>query len=266
VNNTPPLVHITSPIDGSTYPLGAPSTPVLSANVTDLEQGPSQLTCAWQTILHHDDHTHPEPIDPACTTTTVLTPVGCDGPTYFYEVALTVTDDAGLSGEDHVYLYPDCVPDVVCAGDGSGTACPCGNTGAAGRGCENSFGTAGGRLDAVGLAHLSNDSAMLAASGLPPSTTVLFFQGTTLLAGGAGVVFGDGVRCCGGTVIRLGLRPTVNGACSFGAPAGDDPISESTGLTGEGVRYYQAWYRNQASFCTGALYNLTNALRLTWIP
>ncbi len=266
LNNTPPVVHITSPIDGSTYPLTSTITPTLTANVTDLEHGPAQLTCAWQTTLHHDDHIHPEPIDPACTTSTVITPVGCDGPTYFYEVALKVTDAAGLSGEDHVYLYPDCMPDVVCAGDGSGTACPCGNNGATGRGCENSFGTGGGRLDAVGVARLSNDTLLLSASSLPPSTTALFFQGTTIVGGGSGVVFGDGLRCCGGTVVRLGLHSTVNGACSVGAPAGDDPLSLSTGLTGEGARYYQAWYRNQASFCTGSLYNLTNALRVTWIP
>jgi glucose/arabinose dehydrogenase len=266
LNNTPPVVHITSPVNGSTYPLNATITPVLSANVTDLEQGPAQLACAWQTILHHDEHTHPEPIDNACTTTTTITPIGCDGPTYSYEIALRVTDSAGLWSEDRVYLYPDCVPDVVCAGDGSGAACPCGNSGAAGRGCENSFGTGGGRLDAVGTARLSNDTLLLSASALPPTTSTLFFQGTALVAGGSGAPFGDGLRCCAGTVVRMGLRASTNGACSYGGPAGDAPISGATALTGEGVRYYQAWYRNQAVFCTSAAYNLTNALRVTWIP
>jgi hypothetical protein len=266
LNNTPPVVHITSPVDGSTYPITGATTPVLAASVVDAEHGPAELACAWQTTLHHDDHVHPEPVDPACSTTTTLTPVGCDGPVYFYEIALTVTDAAGLSGEDHVFVYPGCVPANVCAGDGTGTACPCGNTGAAGHGCENSFGTGGALLDATGTARLSSDSLVLTASSLPPATSVLFFQGTTLIVNGNGSVFGDGVRCCGGTVVRLGLRQSTGGSCNLGAPAGDAPISVSANLAGEGVRYYQAWYRNQAAFCTSATFNLTNALRVTWIP
>jgi glucose/arabinose dehydrogenase len=267
LNNTPPSVHITSPIDGSTYPLDAAITPALTANVSDLEQSGAQLTCAWQTILHHDDHTHPEPIDPACTTSTVITPLGCDGPTYAYEIALTVTDSAGLSGEDHVFLHPACTPVVVCAGDGSGTACPCGNTGALGHGCENSLGTGGGRLDASGSARVGNDTLLLSATALPPTTFALFFQGDALTQNGSGSVFGDGLRCAGGNVRRLATRMSAAGACAIGAPVGDAPVSTTGALTSAGgVRYYQAWYRNSAAFCTSATFNLTNALRITWIP
>jgi len=76
--------------------------------VSDAEQGPAGLSCAWQTILHHNNHIHTEPIDPNCTTSTTISPVGCDGNTYYYSVLLTVTDSAGLSTTAEARLYPDC--------------------------------------------------------------------------------------------------------------------------------------------------------------
>jgi hypothetical protein len=79
-----------------------------TATVTDAEHGPAQRTCAWQTILHHNEHQHPESPDTNCATSTVISPVGCDGQTYFYRVVLTVTDAAGLSGTNEVRLYPNC--------------------------------------------------------------------------------------------------------------------------------------------------------------
>ena len=39
------------------------------------------------------------------------------------------------------------------------------------------------------------------------------------------------------------------------------------GKTGwEGVRNYQAWYRNAAVFCSVSTFNLTNGYSVTWAP
>ena len=108
LNNTPPVVNITSPLNGSRYSLSNQTTFACSAIVTDAEHGPAQRTCSWQTIMHHNEHQHQEPRDTNCATSTVISPVGCDGQTYFYRVVLTVTDAAGLSGTNEVRLYPDC--------------------------------------------------------------------------------------------------------------------------------------------------------------
>jgi hypothetical protein len=35
---------------------------------------------------------------------------------------------------------------------------------------------------------------------------------------------------------------------------------------GGDYRYYQAWFRNAASFCTVATYNLTNGFEVLWLP
>ncbi len=154
-----------------------------------------------------------------------------------------------------------------CAGDGSGTACPCGNTAPAGsgRGCLNSTGV-GGLLATTGAPTVSADSLVLQGSGMPASASVLYFQGTTQSAGGAGVVFGDGKRCAAGTVVRLGTKTNSGGASSY--PAAGDPSISVRGLVpgAGGTRTYQAWYRNTASFCTVDGFNLTNGLSVTWIP
>jgi len=108
VNNTPPHVTITSPTNGMRYPLTAETTYTLSATLSDAEHSLDQLRCAWQTILHHNNHIHAEPVDTNCTSTVVISPLGCDGETYYYSLVLTVTDAAGLSSSQEVRLYPDC--------------------------------------------------------------------------------------------------------------------------------------------------------------
>lgn len=153
-----------------------------------------------------------------------------------------------------------------CFGDGTGTACPCGNSGASGHGCRNSVSTAGGLLTGTGLAQVSADSFGLFASELPPSTSVLFYQGTGVTAGGLGASFGDGLRCVGGSVIRLATRPGVTQLSHY-PNQGDVPISLRGSIpVGGGVRRYQAWYRNSAAFCTASTFNLTNGIEVTWLP
>ncbi len=160
-------------------------------------------------------------------------------------------------------------PTPSCAGDGTGTACPCANTGSSGRGCENSFGTGGGRLDGSGSTKVTNDTLWFQAYGLPPAASALLFQGDAEQSGGLGAVFGDGLRCAGGAVLRLGTRFASGGAVSFGhGVPGDAPISVNGAIPAGTVslRTYQLWYRNAASFCTPSGFNLTNGVRVVWTP
>ncbi|MBL8863368.1 MAG: hypothetical protein JNK02_15340 [Planctomycetes bacterium] len=157
----------------------------------------------------------------------------------------------------------DVLPGVeFCFGDGSGTACPCGNAGSIGNGCANSLNPLGANLTATGTASVAADSVVLTASGMPNSTC-LFFQGTTQLAGTA---FGDGLRCAGGTVVRLGTKLNAAGASSY--PTGSDPSIAVKGLIPApgGTRTYQAWYRNAAVYCTSSTFNLTNGVSIAWNP
>jgi len=155
----------------------------------------------------------------------------------------------------------------VCSGDGTGSACPCGNNGLPGYGCDNSLGTGGGLLSAIGTPNVTLDDFTLQGSNMPPTATTLYFQGTVAVNTQAGVPFGDGLRCVGGSVIRLGSRTNSGGASGYGAQLGDTPISLYGAIPAAGgTWYYQAWYRNAASFCTDSTFNLTNALAVTWRP
>jgi hypothetical protein len=154
-----------------------------------------------------------------------------------------------------------------CFGDGTGTACPCGNNSApgSGSGCLNSFGQ-GGLLAATGTNSVATDSVVLTSSGLPNGTTALFFQGTTQTSGGLGQVFGDGLRCAGGAIIRIGTRVATGGVAVY--PGVGNPSVSVKGLvpvTG-GTFHYQAWYRNSAVFCTSSLFNLSNGVTIPWSP
>ncbi len=154
---------------------------------------------------------------------------------------------------------------AFCAGDGASTGCPCGNSSpiGAGLGCMNSTGRAGS-LRASGSSSLRTDSLVLRGTGMTISSA-LYFQGTTAVSSGSGAVFGDGLRCVAGSVVRLGVVTNAAGQSTF--PAATQPPLRVLGqVTVPGTRMYQVWYRDSAAFCTPATWDLTNGLRVTWGP
>lgn len=109
LNNTPPLVNITSLEDSSNYTTTGISEWPLEAAVSDAEHSNDELTYAWRTTLHHNSHFHDEPIDEASSTTTFVAGEGCQPTeTFYYQIKLTVTDPAGLSTVDERKLFPYC--------------------------------------------------------------------------------------------------------------------------------------------------------------
>lgn len=158
---------------------------------------------------------------------------------------------------------------LYCFGDGTGAACPCGNNAStiAKSGCLSSLGT-GGTLRATGVASTSADTISLNGT-LIPNGPGLYFQGDTQLPAatpGNGVVFGDGLRCAGGFVIRLAVVTASGGASAYPRP-GTDPAVSVKGLVSPGdTRHYQLWYRDSATFCSSAVFNLSNGLTLNWAP
>lgn len=108
VNNTPPVVNITSPIDNSYYNPGPDTVYACTAIVTDNEHGPGQLTYEWQTTLRHNTHEHREAIKNEVNSSTLIQRVGFYGTdTYYWLIELTVTDAAGLSTKDSARIFPN---------------------------------------------------------------------------------------------------------------------------------------------------------------
>jgi hypothetical protein len=198
---------------------------------------------------------------------------GNAGPVDFANLAANTFPVLGLSTTDALawLMEADTVSlstgTVFCTGDGvvPHTPCPCGNDSptADAVGCLNSIGT-GGKLRASGTASLATDTLVLTGTQMP-SSSCLYFQGTSQLNLGNGISFGDGLRCVGGTVARLGTKTNVAGASQY--PSGGDlPVSVKGSVGAPGTRHYQAWYRNAAAFCTASTFNLTNGLSIIWGP
>ena len=160
-------------------------------------------------------------------------------------------------------------PSALCFGDGTqALPCPCGNSGASGRGCENSSGSGGAELTWSGAT--IPDDLSLHSSGEPAGALTIFLQGTQALA--APVTFGDGLRCVGGTLRRLYAINATAGSATVPGP-GQPSIGLRSLQLGDplpaGVqRLYQAYYRDaDASFCpapAGNSWNVSNAVRVPW--
>jgi len=200
--------------------------------------------------------------DDACGLSTTITFAAVCGQPYIVQIG-NFSAAASLYGTFTITESgTSCGPTATayCFGDGSGTPCPCGNSGAAGNGCASSVNANGANLAASGVPSISNDTFVLLGTGMPNSSA-LYYQGT----GQTSVAFGDGLRCVSGQIRRLGTKSNQNGSSQYPA-AGDQSISIRGANSAGDVRNYQVWYRNAAAFCTAATFNLSNGVQITWTP
>jgi hypothetical protein len=159
-------------------------------------------------------------------------------------------------------------------GQGGVSACPCGNPPAGpSRGCENSSSTGGAFLRAEGNAYVSQDSLSFIAQYESPHATSLLLQGTALLPNGT--IFGQGVRCAGGTLKRLYVKLASGG--SITAPdfsAGDPAISVRMAQLGTPIdcgvpHLYLVYYRDPVvlgSCPASSTFNATQTCSIGWWP
>ncbi|MFO1008820.1 MAG: choice-of-anchor tandem repeat NxxGxxAF-containing protein [Planctomycetota bacterium] len=164
-----------------------------------------------------------------------------------------------------VVIDPPSSASSFCAGDGIATdhttPCPCGNNGAAGNGCANSTNANGANCAVSGSTFL--DTATLEGSGMPATSSCIYLQGDSL----DDTTFGDGVRCAGGSLIRLRTRFNSGGASTFPDSTDTITLSARGGVTpGSGARrYYQIYYRNAAAlFCPPETFNVSNGMVIDW--
>jgi Tol biopolymer transport system component len=183
-----------------------------------------------------------------------------------------VPDDS--NGWDDVFLRDrggDALFAPFCSGDGTVGACPCGNSGSSGHGCQNSVGTGGAVLTGTGIPSLAADTVQLTSSGELSSSTSILLQGPTAISP---AVYGDGLRCAGGSLKRLFMHSAVGGSLTVPQSA-DLSISARSAALGAPIpagaaRFYQMYYRDpSATFCPnppGNTYNMSNAVAIQWGP
>lgn len=170
-------------------------------------------------------------------------------------------DDNGMdSGSAFVFdLQPNPPGTPYCFGDGTGAACPCGNTGGPGEGCANSTGV-GAKLAGVSTNSVSDGAFALFTSGLPAGPG-LYFQADNKPNSGDGVPFGDGLRCAGGNVIRLEVRLSTQGISRTTVP-----IATIGEVSAGDTKHYQLWYRDTNNSPCGSDFNLSNGYEVLWMP
>jgi hypothetical protein len=195
------------------------------------------------------------------TLATILTfPVTC-GTQYTiqlgqFSATANISGTFSLSEAGSACLTP---PTEICFG--TAATCPCGNAGAANNGCANSSNAAGAHLSATGTNSISADTLVLTGTGMPNTSTALYYQGSTLVAN----VFGDGINCAGAPQVRLGNKTNVAGTSSYPG-AGDPSVSVKGGAVAGSNLIYQIAYRDAANFCTPSTFNASNAVQVTWAP
>jgi Tol biopolymer transport system component len=160
---------------------------------------------------------------------------------------------------------------ILCDPGSAGVmACPCANPpSGSGRGCNNSSATGGAALAGSGVAYLSMDSLVFATSGEKPTATSIVLQDNALIAGG--LVFGQGVRCVGGSLKRLYTKSASGG--SITAPQGGDPsVSARSAALGDVIsagqsRWYLVYYRDPivlGGCASSSTFNATQTARIDW--
>jgi len=154
-----------------------------------------------------------------------------------------------------------------CFGDpGYGIPCPCSNDNDGslpGSGCANGVFASGAHLMATGVASVTGDTLVLRTTHAEPNNSGLYFQGTTDLT--PGMVWGDGLRCTGGAIVRLQVRF----ADATGSSSTTTPIGAAGGVSAGDMRYYQLWYRTTDDPPCGSGvndFNSSNGYVLTWQP
>jgi hypothetical protein len=153
---------------------------------------------------------------------------------------------------------PPAYPSFCDAGDGSLASCPCANPGFPDTGCDNPAGTGGVKLIVIAQQTSPQNRATVQGIGYPstatPSSVVIR---APALDPGSPVVFGDGLRCIGVPLVRLGAAIASGGVSThtFGHAMSAPP----------GPNFYQLWYRSQPPmFCTPDAFNLSNGRVITW--
>lgn len=194
-----------------------------------------------------------------------------------YHLQFTATDQLQSSsscGVDIQVLATAVGADVCLPGTGTVIPCPCGNPPVGQfRGCDNSAGTGGARLDSSGGASPGPSCTLVFTTvGEKPNALSILMQGGQNIASN-GIVFGQGVRCAQNSLKRLYVKVASGG--SITAPEPSDlsvwlrSCSLGDCLTMNDIRNYAVYYRDPTvlgSCPATSTFNITQTQQILWHP
>lgn len=114
-------------------------------------------------------------------------------------------------------------------------------------------------IDSSGAPSLALNAFTLTASGLPVPSNGIFLMGTQPLT--PPLPFGNGLRCVGGVIRRLGVVVASGGSL---LQTQDFALPVYAGIQPGDVRWFQAWFRDAAA--GGAAFNTSDALQVSFCP
>ncbi len=127
-------------------------------------------------------------------------------------------------------------------------------------GAPNSAG-AGATMSWIGSTSVAANDLVLQTVGLPPTQFGLFYYGPNQIQ----IPFGDGFRCVGGGVHRLGVKLSSAGGEASWALDITSPPSPPGQITAGSTWNFQLWYRDPAG-PGGSGFNFSDGLNSTFCP
>ncbi|MFT4540167.1 MAG: hypothetical protein ACI841_000168 [Planctomycetota bacterium] len=122
----------------------------------------------------------------------------------------------------------------------------------------NSVG-AGAQISASGSTSVASNDLVLDTTGCPANQPGIYYYGSA----SANLPFGNGIRCAGGTAVRMPPQTTTgSGQATLAIDLTNLPGGNSI-LVGD-TKYFQFWYRDPAG--GGANFNLSDGLKAEFCP
>jgi hypothetical protein len=178
----------------------------------------------------------------------------------FYDSLLSQSDISGLASGTLTPLDfgAQSAGTAYCFGDSTGGFCPCAGFGAPGEGCLNTGGT-GATMVGSGSTLMSLDTLQFQITGVPGAKPGLVLRGDNQVVAPAG----DGILCTSGNSMRSHVQVTVAGQTTYTDfnGSGFGAISNLGTPTN-----FQFWYRDTTNPCSGAGFNFTNGVSVTYLP
>ena len=141
--------------------------------------------------------------------------------------------------------------------------CPALEPGLRGRGGTEELGCRACPIpNSAGSASFGANDAYLQAIAIENNFGI-FFGAANRVNGGNGSSLNDGLRCAGGSLVRL-TPPTLVVTGNMAVTPQPVPVLDLAATPGV-TRRYQYWFRTPGGPC-GQMANLTNGLEIVWLP
>jgi hypothetical protein len=178
----------------------------------------------------------------------------------FFGSSVAIAEGTVVVGTDlgnSAYVFTESYGTFCDDLDNGLASCPC-SPGTPNTGCDIQQATGGVGLRMLASETTPQNRVTWSGFGFPAMSTPTAIVIRSTSREPAPALFGDGLRCIGVPVVRLGA--------TFAAGGSATPPHGHSSMAGQGTFYYQLWFRNTPiMYCDPlAAFNLSNGVSLAW--